>query len=89
MGDDIPFEVCYEQAKLEIRNLVGKVGLKYKIPVPLLNIILSDLAKDSRISTLEAIAMSSYSFDGSHSASPKQPENADTTAEKSKAVVDK
>lgn len=87
MGDDIPFEVCYEQAKLEIRNFVGEVGLKYKIPVPLLNIILSDLAKDSRISTLEAIAMSSYSFNGSKSASPKQPKDADTAAEKPEAVV--
>lgn len=50
-----PFEASYEAAKQNIIGYMGEVARAYDIPIPLLNILIYEIALESRNASFSAI----------------------------------
>lgn len=50
-----PFEASYEAAKQNIISYMGEVARAYDIPIPLLNILIYEIALESRNASFSAI----------------------------------
>lgn len=50
-----PFEASYEGAKQSIINYMGEISRLYDIPIPLLNILIYEIALESRNASFSAI----------------------------------
>ena len=53
--DTVPFEASYEAAKQSIISYIGEVSQAYDIPIPLLNILIYEIALESRNASFSAI----------------------------------
>ena len=53
--DTVPFEASYEAAKQSIIRYMGEVSHAYDIPIPLLNILIYEIALESRNASFSAI----------------------------------
>lgn len=52
---NLPFEVAIEKAKYEIANAINMIGRNYSIPSSILNVIVEQIANESKTNALEMI----------------------------------
>lgn len=54
-NENQPFEASYEAAKQSIIGFMGEVAKAYELPIPLLNILIYEIALESRNASFSAV----------------------------------
>jgi hypothetical protein len=55
LDQNLPFEVAIEKARYEIANAINTIGRNYGVPSSILNTIVEQIAKESKLNALELI----------------------------------
>ena len=54
-NENVPFEASYEAAKQSIISYIGEVSRVFDIPIPILNVLIYEIALESRNATFSTI----------------------------------